>query len=261
MTIQHPFFQVPRTQVSTSEGCVDLPILYYDATAVYAFFLVTSLKVDRLLVGTGLVSSMRIGPNSVVGIACYEYRDTSVGIYNEVGLAAAVARDGETLALGGWPEVLHSFTHPEERRNGMYVFDLPVTTPQANAAGREIWGFPKFVTPIPFSLQGRDFTCSVNDPAGDEPIMSLAGRMGFSIPSAPFSLSLFSQLQGRLLRTHVNARGKSWLAGPGSLQLRVGNSAHPMAEHLRALGLQNAKPVAVLGSRQFQSRLNAGCPV
>lgn len=135
-----PFFQVPRTRVTTSEGDVDLPIFYYDATAVYAFFLVDAVNVDRLLAGTGLVAGMRVGKRSLVGVACYEYRDTTVGVYNEVGIAAAVARNGETLTLGGWPDLLRHFSRPEERQHGMYVIDLPVTTAQANAAGREIWG-------------------------------------------------------------------------------------------------------------------------
>ena len=35
-----PFFQVPRSHVKTSEGMVELPILYYDTSALNAFFLV-----------------------------------------------------------------------------------------------------------------------------------------------------------------------------------------------------------------------------
>lgn len=256
-----PFFQVPRSRVPTSEGEVDLPILYYDATAVYAFFLVKAANVDRLLVGTGLVSALRIGQLSLVGVACYEYRNTTVGVYNEVGIAAAVARHGETLTLGGWPDMLRNLSRPEERQHGMYVLDLPVTTPQANAAGREIWGFPKFVTPIPFRLDGREFTCQVDDPSSNAHIMRLEGRMGPSIPATPFSLTLFSLHNGVMLRTIVNARGKSWLAAPGTVRLHVGDSPHPMAQRLRELGLHNARPVALLGTTQFQSRLNGGCVV
>ncbi|CBL44397.1 conserved hypothetical protein [gamma proteobacterium HdN1] len=256
-----PFFQVPRTGVSTSEGDVDLPILYYDATAVYAFFLVNTANVDRLLAGTGLVSALRVGQRSLVAVACYEYRNTTVGVYNEVGIAAATARHGESLTLGGWPDMLRTISRPEVRQHGMYVLDLPVTTPKANAAGREIWGLPKFVTPIPFRLDGRDFTCQVDDPNGGSPIMCLDGQMGLSVPAMPFSLTLFSRHQGHMLRTIVNARGKSWLAAPGSVRLQVGDSSHPMAQRLRELGLDNAKPVALLGTTQFQSRLNGGCAV
>ena len=35
-----PFFQVPRQRVQTSQGAVDLPILYYDTSTLNAFFLV-----------------------------------------------------------------------------------------------------------------------------------------------------------------------------------------------------------------------------
>src|SRR3990167_4160822 len=170
------FFQVPQTRVLVSAGDVQLPILYYDASALYAFFLVEQEKIRELLLDAELEPGMRVGSKAIVGLACYQYRDTSVGVYNEVGLAIAVSRQDDSLSLGGWRDVLASFTHPEERRSGLYVLDLPVTTALANAAGREIWGFPKFVTPIEFELRGNQFSCSVENPDSGTPLMTLAGR-------------------------------------------------------------------------------------
>lgn len=253
-----PFFQVPQQRVSVSAGDVDLPILYYDASAVYGFFLVDTQRATPLLEGTGLVTSMRIGSKSLAGIACYEYRNTTVGVYNEVGLALAVAKQGEETKLGGWPDVISSFTTPEERHIGMYILDLPVTTAQANAAGREIWGYPKFITDIPFRLKEREFFCAVNDPETHTPLMKLEGTMSPSVPVLPFSLTLFSHLKGKLIRATVNARGATRLALPGNVRLTLGDSAHPMAEHLRTLGLEGAKPLALMRTDCFQSRLNGG---
>ncbi|CBL45032.1 Hypothetical protein HDN1F_14490 [gamma proteobacterium HdN1] len=261
MSHNSPFFQVPRNTVATSEGDVDLPILYYDTTAVYAFFLVDKNKVERQLAGTGLIPCLSIGNKSIVGIACFEYRDTTVGVYNEVGVAAMVSRYPLPNAVHEWKDILTHLSHPELRDSGMYVIDLPVTTPRANAAGREIWGLPKFVTPIPFSLSGRAFSCAVEDPNGAGEIMRLEGKMGISVPSPALSLTLFSVLEGKPLRTHVNARGKSAFALAGSVTLRIGTSNHPMAERLRALDLDNAKPLGLLWTTEFQSRLNGGCEV
>lgn len=255
------FFQVPQIPVPVSAGPVNLPIFYYDASALYAFFLVDQARVRPLLEGSILDPGMRLGGKAIVGLACYEYRDTSVGVYNEVGLALAVARQGESLQLGGWRDVLGSFTRPEERQSGLYVLDLPVTTPLANAAGREIWGFPKFVTPIRYAQQGRRFLCSVENPEGGHPLMSLSGTMGLSMPGLPFSLTLYSCLAGQWLRCTVNARGKSHLALPGDLRLKVGTGNHRMEQHLRQLGLEDARPLAVLWTDRFQSRLNGGVPV
>ena len=132
-----PFFQVPRSHVKTSEGMVELPILYYDTSALNAFFLVEQARVEAVLKGTGLSPSLTVGGKALVGLSCFEYRDTSVGVYNEVGLAIAVTPQGEKLALGGWRDLLSTLSHPEERHVAFHIIDLPVTTA---AARPTCWG-------------------------------------------------------------------------------------------------------------------------
>lgn len=253
-----PFFQVPQFKQHTSEGDVALPILYFDASALYAFFLVEKSRSEAQLAGTGLVPDLCIGKYTIAGFACYEYRDTTVGVYNEVGLALAACPKGEEKEFGSWWEFLRTFTVPEERCTGMHVLHLPVTTAAANAAGREIWGFPKFVTPIEFKKEGRSFRCAVRDPGSLNQIATLEGEMGFGVPMRPLSLALYSNLNSKVVRCTVNARGKSYLHSGGSLKLSLNGGSHPMAATIAALGLEDAKPIAVLSSAAFQSRLNAG---
>lgn len=256
-----PFFQVPRTTFTTAQGPVELPILYYDTSALYAFFLPARERVAALLAGTSLVPALTVGNRALAALACFEYRDTSVGVYNEVGLAVAVCRRGEETPWRGWPDLLRTLRQPEQRRVAFHILDLPVTTAAANAAGREIWGYPKFVTDIPFRLSGRDFHCQVMSPGTRVPVMELAGRLGASVPVAPLSLTLLSYRDDALVRATVNARGATRLALPGSLRLSVGDTTHPMAQHLLALGLEQAAPVAAMWTHAFQSRLNAGAVV
>ena len=255
-----PFFQVPRQRVKTSQGTVELPILYYDTSMLNAFFLVDREKVEAVLKGTGLTPALTVGGKALVALACFEYRDTSVGVYNEVGVAAAVLRQGETLPLGGWQDLIATLRQPEERRVAFHILDLPVTTAAANAAGREIWGYPKFVTEIPFTLNGRHFDCAVKTPEGGV-LMRLSGRMGPSFPVAPLSLTLLSLREGEMVRATVNVRGAQRMALPGSLKLEVPDQSHPMAQRLQALGLVGAEPFAVNWTHDFQSRLNAGVVV
>lgn len=262
--INDPFFQVPQTSQQTSEGQVQLPILYFDASALYGFFLVEKQRVNQILQGTGLVADMVLGKYSIAGVACYEYRDTSVGVYNEVGLAVTACPAGAERPLGSWWDFLTTLDTPEERHTGMHVLHLPVTTAAANAAGREIWGFPKFVTPIDYQETGREFNCTVHDPdqAGENHcIMQLKGKLGLGMPVKPLSLTLFTNLQQTLLRATVNARGSSRLLSPGGIKLTVGQSHHPMAHTIKELGLENSKPLAVVHTECFQSRLNGGCQV
>ena len=62
------------------------------------------------------------------------------------------------------------------------------------------------------------------------------------------------------MRTAVNVRGRVNLRPGRSLQLRVGESTHRMANNLRDLGLDGAHPLLVMDTHRFQSRLNAGVP-
>lgn len=255
------FFQVPRTVVSTSEGAVPLPIMYYDASAFYAFFLVDRERASAALANDRLTPALTVGDRALASLACYQYRDTSVGVYNEVGLALCVTADDAAMPLGGWPDMLRTASAPEGRTVGMHVLDLPVTTAAANAAGREIWGFPKFVTDISYEKHGRRFDCEVADPDGGPAIMTLAGTIGPSFPGRPLSLALYSELDGQLLRCTVNARGRTRIAPAPGLRLSTSSSGHRMSDHITALGLNGASPVGVMWSDHFQSRLNAGVAV
>jgi hypothetical protein len=214
--------------------------------------------VEAKLSGTGLRPALTIGGRALAGIAHYEYRQTGVGSYNEVGLALPVLPEGAPAPRNPIQALYGSV---DERHLGFYVLDLPVTTPLANAGGRELWGYPKFVAPIPFRLDRKSFESSVIDPEGDGDIFTLSGRLLPSLPAPPMSLVLYSHHQGNLLRTTVNVRGRMNLRPGRSLQLRVGESTHGMARNLRDLGLDNARAALVLDTHRFQSRLNAGVPI
>lgn len=253
-----PFFLYPRQCFTTSAGEVELPILYFDTSALAALFWVDMARAQSLLVGTGLRAIAARPGKALAAVAFYNYRETTVGAYNEVGVAIAVRPE----ALFDQPLPRVDLLWPLERRlTGYYIIDLPVTTAAANAAGRELWGFPKFITDIEIDWQGRDFAGRVRSPADSGDICSLSGRLGQGLLAPPLQLALYSQLQGRLLRSLVNVRGRATIALPGSLRLRTGTSQHDMAERLRALGLADVAPFAVHYTHAFQSRLNAGAPM
>jgi hypothetical protein len=253
-----PFFQVPQTTHTTTQGPIDLPILYFDVSMLLAFFVTKCDAVEAKLSGTGLRPALTIGGRALVGIAHYEYRQTGVGSYNEVGLALPVLPEGAP-APRNLIQALYGSV--DKRHLGFHVLDLPVTTPLANAGGRELWGYPKFVAPIPFSLDRKSFESSVTDPDGNGDIFTLSGRLLPSLPAPPMSLVLYSHHQGNLLRATVNVRGRMNLRPGRGLQLRVGESTHRMARNLRDLGLDGARPALVLDTHRFQSRLNAGAPI
>ncbi len=252
-----PFFQVSQQSYSTSAGPAELPILYFDATEAQAYFLCDRVKVEKTLEGTGLSPGLVVGDKAIVGLVFFEYRDTSIGSYNEVGLAVPVVQSPHHATLWTWREMLTSVADPE-RKLAFHVLHLPVTTPAANAAGRELWGLPKFVAEIPFSCSRDRFHSAVLDPDDGSEIVTLSGKTGFGLPAPTLDLLLFSTVGDRHLRTSVNARGHTRALLPGSVTLRVGASRHPMAATLRTLGLQDARPAVLAFTPDFQSRLNAG---
>lgn len=251
-----PFFQVPRTIRPTSEGDVEFPILYSKTRCVQAFFLCPVAQVEKHLTGTGLKPGLLWRGKAVVGLAFFEYSETSIGVYNEAGLALPAVPSG---AQGRrWFGLLEDVESPKHVL-GFHIAHLPVTTAAACAAGREIWGYPKFVAPIPFQLSGRDLKTSVVDPvAPSVNICELHGQMGAGMPAPALSLLLYSRLGAQRLRTTVNVRGNSRLHRPGSVRLQLGASNHPMNASLRDLGLQGAQPVVLSVTENFQSRLNLG---
>lgn len=259
VTDNDAFFDVKQKARKTSQGQVELPILYYDTSNVLAFFICDREKVEAYLEGTQLKPGLYIGKYCVVALSFYEYRKTSVGPYNEVGLAIPVLKEGDRAPLRGITDLYRNI---ENRDLGFYVVDLPVTTPVANAAGRELWGYPKFVTKILFSLSDDRFNGKVLDPDTRGLILSLDGKLGLGKMMPPLSPVTYSIHKKQLLRTMVNVIGDVKLSIPLGMKLTVSSSSdHVMAKHLRDLGLSGAHPIALMSTDKFQSRLNEGLKV
>lgn len=255
---QDYFFQYPRTVIPTSEGDVEMPIMYYDDSVMMALFRVDHERAQAMVADQGLQAVRIAGNKALVGLAFYQYRQTSIADYNEVGVAIAVVPNG--TAEPSLP-LLSMFRTLDKAPIGFYIVDLPVTTKAACAAGREIWGYPKFVTPIGFKQTGRQFEGSVTDPQTGKNLVRLSGKLGAGVPAPLLDLVLYSRHDNRLLRTLVNTRGGAKACLPGSLRVSVAASRHPMAQRLAALGLDQARPVFVFHSDKLQLRLNAGAEV
>jgi hypothetical protein len=262
-----PFFAVPRTVAATSEGPVELPILYSRTRNINALFLVERARVAAALADAGargLAPACEWRGSTLVALCCFEYHDTSIGAYKEIGLAVAVVPAGVRPGVGHWLRLLSGADDPA-REVGFYVLHLPVTTATACAVGREIWGLPKFVTPIHYGRAGNTVEIGLADPFHPDDrgraILELSGKLGAWLPSPALSPLLYSQLQGRWLRTAVNVRGRGHLHGGGGVRLHLGTSPHPMAGTLSSLGLSGARPLFIVDTDRLQSRLNAGRPV
>ena len=249
------FFAVPRTKVETSDGSVEMPMFFYDVSVVQAFFWCELERAEPLLAGTNFVPTKFRGGKALVGMIFFEYRDTSIGPYNEAGIVIAAHPAHARRPLLPTTQFLRKAA---DRTMGIYVTDLPVTTQAACGAGREIWGFPKFITDIPFKLDVARFECGVTDPDTGGALCSLAGPVGRGPRLPMLDLVVYLNHEGAMLKAIVDVKAKAVTNRGQGIRLQVGSGDHRMVRNLRDLGLDGATPVAIQTTDRFQSRLHFG---
>lgn len=249
------FLSVSQAVVPITTGPIEVPILYREAQSILALFPVEPNALEAELRPLSLDPVPLLNGKPAVVVAFFDYRDTTIGPYHEAAVATIVVPQGVPRPH----RPLLDFLLPANwRRSGLYIFDLPVTTDVANAAGRELWGLPKFVTEIPFSWQDDRFDVAVCEPGSNERICSLVGYApaGGRVPLR--SLSLYSWLGSYFLRTEVNLRGVARVVRSPAVHLHVGSRLHPMGQRLARLGLEGAMPALLQLAPSFQARLNLG---
>jgi hypothetical protein len=243
---------VGRSEYTIQGRTVKLPLLVRDAGSISATFLVPTNRVRRLI-GTSRIEVAELFPGrtlcTIVGI---EYRDNDLGSYNEVGVVFFV-RSGDRPSLPLVGTVIDMI----RGRLGAYIHQLPVTTSLSCAAGREIWGFPKFEADIEFSEE-EGFRV-VRLAAGGEHILTLAVRPGRSRKPYPeTNLVSYSGFGGIPRRTPFVSSGEGASFRVGGARLELGS--HRMAEELRSLGLPK-RALAGACVEHMRMRFEAAQPI
>lgn len=232
-----PDLPLQRRVLSDGTECA-LPIRYFDVQCLVATFLTDAAPAAELLNGTGLQAVAQEGGKAVVLLYCIEYRVTDIGPYNEVGLTVLTRAAGEPAPA-------------------IYVANLPVTTAIANRAGREIWGYNKFLAAIDVRRDGNKFSTILRDTDGAA-ICNLEGSFGALVQAPPTDIVTFTQLDGKLIKTLIQVLTPARVGSGEGFVLSVGSSKHPMAKNLRSLGLDGARPAGVSYSDPFQALLFPG---
>src|SRR5271166_4070660 len=226
-----------RRVLSDGTECL-LPIRYFDVQCLVATFLAELDRAAELLRGTGLQAVSQEDGKAVVALYCIEYRKTDIGPYNEVGLTVLALAPGDPIPAN-------------------YVVDLPVTTAVANRAGREIWGYNKFVAAIDVKSDGKKFSTFLRD-SENEMIGALQGERGATVPAPAVDILTFTLLRGRLIKTMIQVLTPFQASSGDGFVFQAGTSRHPMTSRLRTVGLDGARPVLVQYADPFQSLLFPG---
>ena len=255
------FFDVPKTITNTSQGEIELPVLYFDVSVRQLNFWVDYDKALPKLEGTGLEPISFSKGKTIVSLVFYNYRRTSISAYEELALAITARPKSPKNKTAG---VMTIFGIPLIRGVlSAYVLELPVTTDIARTGGREIWGYPKFVTELPFKFSQTGFEFGALDPASGESIISIKADLskGKGMAARGFDLVTYSNLNDLILKTVVNVdvKYRTYLNSPA--ELKVGPAKHRMSDNLRDLGLDQIPPFVIQTTDVFRSRLNKGEPV
>jgi hypothetical protein len=253
------FLNIPVSTVESSLGPIDLPIFYRDYAFAHFFFWINYERALSKLSGTIFQPCRFINRKAGVVLSFFKYNDSAIGPYNEVALSILCHPNASPRPGPFIPQLMMD---AKKWSMGAYVINLPVTTEIANVAGRELWGYPKFVTGIISDLKGKRFKGVVNDPHLKAPLLSLEGSIGLLGPVVRLSKASFISHtihNGTPLRilTDVEARFKVNLGFSSTVNVNE-KSRHIMAQDLRDLGMDGIKPLLALSCEKARMVLHPG---
>lgn len=223
-----PFFDgITQAELTENGQPVKVPLFYYDGTATTAIF-PARLSALRAALPDPRFSPARLAPGvGVVGVSCFEYRDTDIGPYNELAISIILNEPYFRANLPGRALISALRRHQFDA----WVHHLPVTTEIARAAGVDYYNYPKFVASIDFAEEGEGRTCRLAE--GSEHILTLSGHNTPTRRSG--GLQFFSHLwmdrQPQSSEFKINAAAMSETFSPGAAALTLGKE-HPIAREL-----------------------------
>jgi hypothetical protein len=239
------FAAVRRQPHATSAGPCELPILYWDSSLVGFLYRVDADRA-RPLVDPDFEPWVLFG-KAIAMFCFFEYRQSTIGYYGEVGLGLLVKRKGTT------PSLVRALRDMREETDcGLNVVNLPVTTEGACAAGKELWGYPKYVTTMDMAFRPD----GVRFALGKELVLTMGPSRGLATKGIPFVLYSVDG-RARVLRTVIDVDHTQRWGGAGSVRLELTGEG-PTATTVRALGLDAMKPLLAFRTDGLRSILPAG---
>jgi hypothetical protein len=215
------------TSFEISGEQITLPVQVRSATMVAAQFAVDADAAQHLIDETGLRVARPVGGKAMLALSAVAYADNDLGPYHEMAVAVVVeahdAPPGARTSL---------------RRPTTLIHRLPVNQAFTCAAGRGIWGFPKWVCDIDYVDRGERTECVVSE--GGELVIGMEVRRGLvPLPAAETEMQAYSYDDRVLRRTVWTTRNQLARARPRGARVQLGRN-HPMADELRSMSLPKA---------------------
>ena len=232
---------------------IGLPVEVRRAAQWGVQYLVPAAAAQRLVDPTGLEVTGPLPGRALMALAVCRYDDTDLDAYHEVAVSFVVRRHDAPRGASA-SQRLKEFGTGDI---GAYIHRLPVDQEFTCAAGRDVWGYPKWVTTIDIDEPaagggpGTGTTVRLVDDGVHVLSLTMAAGGPIKLPSqAPPSYSFRS---GVLRRTEWTSASQGVTGRFGGATLVLGD--HPMAAELRTLGLPKR---ALFTSHAAQLRASFG---
>ncbi|MET9342233.1 hypothetical protein [Nonomuraea sp. NPDC003804] len=239
-----PFLTVP----TRGEGTAELPVRCLEGSACTAYFAADAVAAAELLRGSGLGPAAGFGGRALVALHVAWNRRTSVGAYRELHLGIVVPDPWRH----GWHDLLRA---ADRRRSGWFTVASAVDRADVSDVATRVWGRRPYELPLAFWLTGRAVSVSAGG------LLSLRGALGPWLPLGDRDLVGYARDGGTVLRSCARTRGRGRAHPVPRLRLAVAPRAHPLADALRRLGLDGARPLLCLTSADRQTVVDAAVPV
>ncbi len=199
-------------------------------------YLVPMVAAQRIVDPTGLEATGPVPGRALMALAVCRYDDTDLDPYHEVAVSFVVR-----------PHDAPPDASPAQRLRevangaiGVYIHRLPVDRAFSCGAGRDIWGFPKWITSIEIDEPGpgragpgTGMSARLVDGGTHVLTLSVASGGRLRLPAA--APPTYSFADGVLRRTTWRTSAEGTGGHLGGARLTLGD--HPMADELRSLGL------------------------
>lgn len=248
MSVQ--FKNYHQQEVIISAGKTSLPCFFRKVHYMVALFPCNKEKVQSLLNGTGLNCTLFWGNKAMVALGFIQYLDSDLGAYNEIIVSIPVVPANIQAPLSSWADL---FSNTANRKSGLYIKHIPVTASFSQAAGQELWGYPKTIANIHHHFENNTVYSTLHDATNTNPILSFSGKKGMGIPSIPIHLLTYSFKNNQLFRTPVKTGGRLFIRPFHQLTLTLGNSENAMIKDLNFLELNGKKPALVMDAPAFKA--------
>ncbi|MCC5952615.1 MAG: acetoacetate decarboxylase family protein [Acidimicrobiia bacterium] len=224
---------------------IHLPVHIRSATQASATWLVDA-DVAQAIVAPTTLSVARVGPGgrrSAVTLAAVQYADGDLGPYHEVALAFSVRSHDA-------PD-----RNPPMRAPVTYIHRLPVNAEFTCAAGRQIWGFPKWVATIDIQRRAANTRVLLVD---DGQVVLGADFSAGWVPlrAQELTMSCYAMGDGVLRRTRWSTTSHGARLRPGGSAVEVGDD-HPMAAEIEALEIHRRSPMFTMSTRSITAVFEA----